>query len=82
MGIHRDPHARVMSPTPTLPYSEIGPFLERLGFEPNFVREFTMTPSDVTVTLFAKNANGQKHCDLETGEPAVEKLLFKVGHEC
>jgi hypothetical protein len=65
-------------PTTTLPYSEIGPFLERLGFEPNMVREFTMNPSDVTVTLYKSNERGSKYVDLETGEPAVETLKFKV----
>jgi hypothetical protein len=37
-----------------------------------------MNPSDVTVTLYKSNERGSKYVDLETGEPAVETLKFKV----
>lgn len=65
----------------TVPYTAIVPFLERLGLEPNLVREVTMTPSKVTVTLYALDAAGEKYCSPVSGGIATEILEFAVEYE-
>lgn len=64
-----------------LPQSQFVGFLERLGFDPKMVKEFTARPTDVTVTLFKADRNGSKHVDPETGIVAIERHCFRMDHD-
>ncbi len=56
----------------------------RLGLEPNNVREIVFKPRSVVATVYLLNGDGKKHIinidpnDPDSGEPATETLEFEV----
>lgn len=50
----------------------------RLGLEPNNVREIIFRPRSATAVVYLNNENGHKYVDPQTGEPATETLEFEV----
>lgn len=50
----------------------------RLGLEPNDVREITFRPRSVTATVYPLNDQGSKYVNPDTNDPATETLEFEV----
>jgi hypothetical protein len=48
---------------------EVAALLQKLGLEPGFVKEFHLTPTKATVTVFKRDAGGSKY--LEPSPPLL-----------
>lgn len=62
----------------TISRAEVFALCRSLGADPDDVRDITVTPSEVTVTTYLRNAEGQKYFDEAADDAAMHRHVIPI----